>query len=130
MKRIAALAAVGLLLLAGTAAAAISVTTFAAKPAGIHLGRAPQCTGLRYRLSARAEDVELKIVNAARHEVWDVDRERSGTAAGRVFAFRWCGQSKGGHKIVPGRYLWQIEADQAGTNAEARSAWHAISVSR
>lgn len=51
-------------------------------------------------------------------------------AAGRVFAFRWCGRAKGGHKVTPGRYRWRIEADQAGSNADARSNWRTITVSR
>jgi hypothetical protein len=81
-------------------------------------------------LSVRAEDVELNIVNAARHEVWDVDRERIGLAAGRVFAFRWCGQAKFGHKVGPGRYRWRIEADQATNDVNMRSTWRKITVSR
>lgn len=100
-----------------------------AKPR-IHLTGAPECTSLRYRLSVRAEDVELNVVNTAGHEVWDVDRERTGVAPGQFFAFRWCGEAKAGHRVTPGRYRWRIEVDQAGSSSEARSGWRMITASR
>lgn len=130
MKRITVLAAAGLLVLAGTAAATTAVRTFPAKPTTIHPSGSPQCASLRYILSVRAEDVELSIVNAARREVCDVDRERTGVAAGRLFAFRWCGQTKHGHKIGPGHYRWRVEAHQATNDVNVRSGWRTIRVSR
>jgi hypothetical protein len=130
MKRLGAVVAAGLLLGAGAAAAAISVRTFPARPVAIHLTGVPHCTSLPYQLSVRADEVELEIVNAAGHEVWDIDRENDGLAPGNVFAFRWCGQHENGGKVAPGRYRWHVEADQEGSDAEARSNWRTITVLR
>jgi flagellar hook assembly protein FlgD len=130
-RMILAVVVVGALLLsAGTAFAAISVTTYPANPLTIHLNSAPKCTSLRYKLSARAEDVELKIINSTGREVWDVDRESTGLSAGVVHSFSWCGQREGGGKVSPGTFRWHVEADQAGTEAEGRSVWRTVTVVR
>jgi hypothetical protein len=130
VKRIAVILAAGLLLGVGAASAAISVSTFRPRPATIHLSHAPRCASLPYRLSARAEDVELSIVNARRREVWEADRKRTGISAGRVFSFKWCGQAKHGGKVRVGHYRWRIEVDQAHSDFEARSPWRTVRVLR
>lgn len=106
------------------------MTTFPAQPAEIRLSHAPRCTSLPYRLSVRAKDVELHIVNAAGHKVWDADREHTCIAAGRSSAFTWCGQAEDGGKVTSGRYRGRIEAEQAGSNAKGQSTWRTTRVSR
>jgi hypothetical protein len=33
-------------------------------------------------------------------------------------------------EVTPGSYCWRIEADQAGSNSDARGGWQTITVSR
>lgn len=113
---------------AGASAGAMTVTTYPASPSTIRLGAAPRCSALRYKLGARAREVEVEIINSAGHEVWDQGRWTSGVTAGVVYRFTWCGNSGG--FVPPGVYRWRVDAEQAGTDIEKHSPWRTITVIR